>query len=94
MLLDYDDEKVIEGILHTGIINYALQNDIYVNVERLDKIISGLIKNYKKYGDFYCPCKIITDNKFNHVHDICPCVKDDMEYFKKYGHCRCNLFVA
>jgi ferredoxin-thioredoxin reductase catalytic subunit len=59
--------------------------DIQINPDfsHTRKIISGLEKNYKKYGYSYCPCRIdkIPDN-------ICPCKE-----FLETKNCICGLFI-
>ena len=49
---------------------------------RVLRTIEGLRRNYKKYGEAYCPCKI------EHIPDnICPCVEH-----LTTGGCKCGLY--
>lgn len=55
-------------------------------------IIKGLLKNKEKYGEIYCPCRIVTGDKEKDRGIICPCIYHKQE-IKVMGHCKCNLFV-
>jgi len=50
-------------------------------------VIKGLIANRKKYGAYYCPCRIKHTKK-----EICPCYYHIKE-LKDIGRCLCGLFV-
>jgi ferredoxin-thioredoxin reductase catalytic subunit len=53
-----------------------------INEDMKDTIFKGLLYKKKKFGEFYCPCKLELSNK-----NICPCVE-----FRAAGDCHCNLF--
>ena len=55
--------------------------------EILDTLLNGLLRNEKKHGFRYCPCRRVRDKK-----TICPCAyhKDEI---KRDGHCMCFLFL-
>jgi len=63
------------------------------NADIVKNLILALLKKKEKYGEYYCPCRIINpiDNKSN-KKIICPCVYHKEE-IKKDGHCHCYLFV-
>jgi ferredoxin-thioredoxin reductase catalytic subunit len=50
--------------------------------EHVATILKGLLRNYEKHGDFYCPCKLKKTQE-----NICPC-----EEFRKGGDCHCELW--
>ncbi len=51
------------------------------NAEK-ENIIEGLMDKYKKFGDFYCPCR------FDNIpENICPCLETRMNQVKKEGQC-------
>lgn len=60
----------------------------------LSGIISGLTKNYNRFGYYQCPCRDSWDGDREKDADIiCPCdycVADLAEY----GHCLCGLFLS
>jgi len=54
-------------------------------------VLKGLAKNRYKYGEGYCPCKIVTLDFSKDEGNICPCDnhKKDIE---GNGMCHCKLF--
>ena len=61
--------------------------------EHLEIIISGLMKNYNRYGYFACPCRDASGVKEKDSDIICPCdyCRPDQE---QYGHCYCGLYLT
>ena len=61
--------------------------------EHLEIIISGLMKNYNRYGYFACPCRDASGVKEKDSDIICPCdyCRPDQEEF---GHCYCGLYLT
>ena len=61
--------------------------------EHLEIIISGLMKNYNRYGYFACPCRDASGVKEKDSDIICPCdyCRPDQE---EYGHCYCGLYLT
>jgi len=61
--------------------------------EHLEIIISGLMKNYNRYGYFACPCRDASGVKEKDSDIICPCdyCSPDQE---EYGHCYCGLYLT
>lgn len=53
-----------------------------INEKAMDRVIKGLKKNFKKYGNYYCPCKLAKTEE-----NICPC-----EEFRCTKHCHCGVF--
>jgi len=58
----------------------------------LDTILNGLLRNEKKYGYRYCPCRRVSGNKEEDKKKICPCVYHEEE-IRNDGHCKCFLFL-
>jgi ferredoxin-thioredoxin reductase catalytic subunit len=54
------------------------------------KVLEGLKQRKSRYGDHYCPCRVVHQNADN-SKIVCPCVyaKEEVE---RDGHCHCNLF--
>ena len=67
-------------------------NRLNPNKKIVEGIIKGLLKNKKKYGEIYCPCRVPTGNKQKDKEIICPCIYHKQE-IKKQRHCLCRLFV-
>ena len=74
--------------------NYAKSNGFRLNPDKktVERVVTGLFANEKKYGYKYCPCRRISGNKDEDSKKICPCAwhKEEIE---KDGHCLCNLYV-
>ena len=68
--------------------DYAKENNYILNPNRkiLNTIISGLQMPHAKYGQLYCPCRMLKTDA-----EICPCVWHKRE-IEIYGKCHCNLF--
>lgn len=62
------------------------------NKEIVDAILVGLLKKREKYGETYCPCRIVSRNKEEDKNKICPCFWH-LDEIKNMNHCLCNLFV-
>lgn len=74
--------------------DYAKRNNLMLNKNKkvVDAIIKGLLRNEDKYGELYCPCRAITQNKEEDKKIICPCVYH-MQEIKEMSRCHCGLFV-
>jgi len=59
---------------------------------RVNEVIKGLIKKKEKFGDIYCPCRVVSGDKEKDKEIICPCIFHKKE-IELQGHCLCNLFV-
>ncbi len=60
--------------------------------ERINKVVGLMTKNFKEFGDYYCPCKQ------HHPLDmgadpLCPCEELNNE-INENGHCICRLFYS
>lgn len=85
-----DYEKVLEAAKkYASKVGYQLNSD----EQQLKAVIEALLKNEKRYGARYCPCRAVTGNKQEDAKIICPCVYHINE-IKEQGHCRCRLFFA
>jgi len=73
---------------------HAKKNKFKLNPDKshLNLILNGLLENEKKYGEVYCPCRVVTGNKAEDKKKICPCFWHKQE-IKKFGHCLCRLFT-
>ena len=65
---------------------YADRNGFKLNPDRkaVERLVSGLLANEKKYKARYCPCRRMV---------LCPC-QSSREEIEKDGHCYCGLFVS
>lgn len=78
--------------LKKSIEEYAKKAGITVNKEHVDNVIKGLLAKKEKFGDIYCPCRVVSGNKEKDKEIICPCVFHRGE-IELQGHCLCNLFI-
>ncbi len=85
--LEKDARKLVED--YAGSSHYRLNPDS----KHVDKIIKSLAKRKLKNGFFYCPCRMLSDNKEIDTKIICPC-EYHKEEIEKDGICSCDLFVS
>jgi|TARA_B100001971_G_C18037320_1_gene455739 ferredoxin-thioredoxin reductase catalytic subunit len=78
--------------LKKAIEEYSKKAGITSNKGHIDVVIKGLLAKKKKFGEIYCPCRVVTGNKEKDKEIICPCVFHRGEIGLQ-GHCLCNLFV-
>lgn len=73
---------------------HAEKTGVHLNPDekRVDEVIKGLLKRKEKFGEIYCPCRIITGEGKKDKEIICPCVFHRGE-IESQGHCLCRLFV-
>jgi ferredoxin-thioredoxin reductase catalytic subunit len=63
------------------------------NERTVAALIDGLVRRRAKFGDFYCPCRIVTGNAEADRRNVCPCVTHEAEIAES-GKCHCGLFVG
>ncbi len=61
--------------------------------KQVDRIVTGLAMNEKKFGWRFCPCRIVEGDMKKDAPKICPC-KWHKDEIKKDGHCKCILFTS
>ena len=81
-------QEIIDGIRKV-----AQKRDYEVIEDNLDTIVKGLIKNYEKYGGYYCPCRLVKDDDEWKKKITCPCIFLDNE-IKENDICHCRLYRA
>lgn len=85
--LETDARNLVEEYVETA--PYSLNPDS----KYVDKIIKSLAKRKLKNGFFYCPCRMLSDDKEMDAKMICPC-EYHKEEIEKDGICSCDLFVG
>lgn len=68
---------------------HAAKNGFKLNPNKriVRLVIEGLIENKRKYGKYYCPCRLEHTER-----TVCPCYYHKKE-IKEDGICLCGLFV-
>ncbi len=91
---DTDSGKLEEAI-HRATAGYAEDHGWELNPDSrvLDLVIRGLVRNCKRFGKPYCPCRIRSGDPEKGQDIICPCIYHQDEVIKD-GHCHCNLFFG
>ncbi len=59
----------------------------------VETIIKGLALRKLKYGEEYCPCRVVKENEEENRGIICPCIYHEEEIAEN-GICFCGLFVG
>jgi ferredoxin-thioredoxin reductase catalytic subunit len=83
-----DDEEMLKWAK-----GYANKQGWALNTDekQLSTVIRGLVRNKKKFGRPYCPCRLRSGDEEKDRAIECPCVyhKDEVS---QDGHCHCNLY--
>jgi ferredoxin-thioredoxin reductase catalytic chain len=61
------------------------------NKKVVEGVVRALIIREQQFGEKYCPCRKMSNDKKNDKKIICPCIYH-LEEIEKDGHCFCNLF--
>ena len=59
----------------------------------VDARVEGLVRRKVRFGDYYCPCRIVTGNTETDRRNVCPCETHEAE-IAETGKCHCGLFVG
>jgi ferredoxin-thioredoxin reductase catalytic subunit len=59
----------------------------------VDTIVKGLALRRLKYGEEYCPCRVVKGDAEENKGIICPCIYHEEEIAQE-GICFCGLFVG
>ena len=59
----------------------------------VDSVLAAMAKRNARYGEDYCPCRRVTDDKVEDAKIICPCVYHEAE-LDEQGYCHCRLFTS
>ncbi|MFH1431562.1 MAG: ferredoxin-thioredoxin reductase catalytic domain-containing protein [Nanoarchaeota archaeon] len=72
---------------------YADKAELKLNPDKKIRafVLAGLAKRKIKFGEYYCPCRVVSGNKEEDKKKICPCFWH-LDEIKKDGHCLCKLF--
>jgi len=62
------------------------------DTKAVDLVLKGLLAKKKKYGEIYCPCRVVTGDEEQNKRIVCPCAYHELE-IKEGGKCFCGLFV-
>ena len=62
------------------------------NIRIRNILIKGLARNYRRYGELYCPCRRVTGDPEKDKLIICPCKYHEDE-IREMGRCHCGLFL-
>lgn len=72
---------------------YAKQKGLKLNPNEkvVEGVLRALIAREKQFGEKYCPCRKMSNDKKKDKKIICPC-DYHLEEIEKEGNCFCNLF--
>jgi len=59
----------------------------------VEALVKGLLRRRAEFGDFYCPCRVVTGNAETDARNVCPC-ETHAEEIAATGKCHCGLFVG
>lgn len=72
---------------------YAQKHGMVLNKDekQLGTVIRGLVRNRKKFGHPYCPCRLRSGDEEKDRAIECPCVYHEDEVATQ-GSCHCRLY--
>ena len=76
-------EKQLEGT------PYRLVDD----PTRVHQLMRSMVRRKQLKGDYYCPCRMVTDDTEENARIVCPCVYVQADIAAK-GICHCGLVVG
>ncbi|MCC8181256.1 MAG: ferredoxin:thioredoxin reductase [Planctomycetes bacterium] len=87
------DENESAANIRARLENYLIGKPFTFNPEPgvADMIIKAMAKKRAKFGEDYCPCRMVTGDAEKDRDIICPCVYHIAE-IEEDGHCHCRLF--
>jgi ferredoxin-thioredoxin reductase catalytic chain len=56
-------------------------------------LVQGLVANSLRYGEEFCPCRLVRGEKQDNLDIVCPCDYRDQD-IAEYGSCFCGLYVS
>jgi ferredoxin-thioredoxin reductase catalytic subunit len=59
----------------------------------VEALLDGLVRRKARFGDYYCPCRVVTGDPKRDAANVCPCESHAAEVAAT-GHCHCALFFA
>lgn len=59
----------------------------------VDTILGAMAKKKEKFGEEYCPCRVLSGDKKKDADIICPCIYHLAE-LEADGFCHCHLFTT
>jgi ferredoxin-thioredoxin reductase catalytic subunit len=70
-------------------------NDFMLNPDRamVERLADAVLKNEKKYGLKYCPCRIVSGDFDKDIELVCPCNFKIQKKWQTKDECWCGLFV-
>ena len=60
--------------------------------KKLSLLFTALGRRKVRYGEFYCPCRIVTGLPEKDLPNRCPC-EPHLREVAANGHCLCELFL-
>jgi ferredoxin-thioredoxin reductase catalytic subunit len=63
------------------------------NAKAFEALLDGLVRRKVRFGDYYCPCRVVTGDPNQDAANVCPCQSHGAEVAAT-GHCHCGLFFA
>lgn len=84
-------DEELEKLALTSLLSKFADQQGYVLKDPKNLLIRGLIKRKEKFGEYYCPCRVVVGDKEKDEWKICPSteVSKDIE---DSGRFHCGLF--
>ncbi len=89
------EQRKLEDEIRQTVGDYAMANGYALNPDEhiVDMVIKGLAKRQAKFGQPYCPCRVMSGDPEKDKSIICPCEMHPEE-IEKDGICHCSILVS
>ena len=66
---------------------------LYPDPGRVEGVLEGLARRKLRFGDYYCPCRVMKHEPEADASIVCPCPAG-VEELATQGYCKCHLFAT
>ena len=89
------EQRKLEEEIRRTVQDYATANGYALNPDGhvVDMVIKGLAKRQAKFGQPYCPCRVMSGDPEQDRAIICPC-ELHQEEIERDGICHCRILVS
>jgi len=93
--VDEAEERKLQEEIRETVESYAAANGyaLHPDADVVAMVIKGLAKRQAKFGQAYCPCRVMSGDPEQDQAIICPC-EFHQEEIERDGICHCRILVS
>lgn len=90
-----DDQEVWRREISERIARHTAESACRLNPDPrlVTALVDGLVRRKARFGDYYCPCRVVTGRVEVDRRNVCPCETHEAE-IAETGKCHCGLYVG